>query len=122
MPSGTTTELLNAAHFSIEIDKVSWGFFKSISGLSTETDVITIAHPVYQNHNGGQLAFGRDGYLYIGTGDGGLAWDPNNNAHDTSKLLGKILRIDVDSPFAAGKQYAVPADNPFAQRMRLRTS
>jgi len=64
-------------------------------------------------HNGGMLEFGRDGYLYIGTGDGGGQGDPQGNAQNPDALLGKVLRIDVDHP-AAGKQYGIPADNPFA--------
>ena len=67
----------------------------------------------FANHNGGQLAFGKDGFLYIGLGDGGSAGDPSGNAQNRVFLLGKILRIDVDSP-AAGINYGIPADNPFA--------
>jgi glucose/arabinose dehydrogenase len=67
----------------------------------------------FMNHDGGQLAFGADGYLYIGLGDGGLGGDPFGNAQNRSSLLGKILRIDVDSP-SAGRNYGIPADNPFA--------
>src|SRR6202035_5732286 len=74
--------------------------------------LLTIGQP-YPNHNGGQLQFGPDGFLYIGMGDGGSAGDPACRAQRTDSLLGKILRIDVDSnpvpPF-----YAIPADNPFA--------
>jgi glucose/arabinose dehydrogenase len=62
----------------------------------------------FANHNGGQLAFGPDGYLYIGLGDGGSGGDPQNNAQNLSNLLGKILRIDVDT-----EPYTIPADNPF---------
>jgi len=80
----------------------------------TETDVISVPHPNYQNHNGGQLAFGTDGYLYIGTGDGGGAGDPYNNAHDTTKLAGKILRIDINRTCGSPPDsYCVPSGNPF---------
>ncbi len=70
--------------------------------------LLTIAQP-YPNHNGGGLLFGPDGYLYIGTGDGGLANDPHENAQNPAALLGKMLRISVDF----GEPYTVPADNPF---------
>lgn len=73
--------------------------------------VLTIAHPVFSNHNGGLLSFGPDGLLYAGTGDGGGAGDPFGNAQNTNSLLGKLLRIDVDS---AAASYAIPPDNPFA--------
>ena len=72
--------------------------------------VLTIDQP-YANHNGGDVVFGPDGYLYIGMGDGGSANDPERRALNVSQLLGKILRID---PRASGDQpYTVPADNPF---------
>lgn len=67
----------------------------------------------FANHNGGQLAFGPDGFLYIGAGDGGGSGDPNDNAQNTNTVLGKILRIDVNAT-SPGKQYAIPATNPFA--------
>ena len=66
----------------------------------------------FSNHNGGQLLFGDDGYLYIGVGDGGSGGDPNNRAQDTSNILGNVLRIDIDNK-SNGKEYAIPADNPF---------
>jgi glucose/arabinose dehydrogenase len=65
----------------------------------------------YGNHNGGGMVMGPDGYLYISTGDGGSGGDPQNNAQNVNNLLGKILRIDVDSQ----EPYAIPEDNPFAQ-------
>lgn len=70
--------------------------------------LLTIPQP-FGNHNGGQLHFGPDGYLYIGIGDGGSGGDPQNNGQDLGTLLGKILRIDVDSGFP----FTVPPDNPF---------
>jgi glucose/arabinose dehydrogenase len=70
--------------------------------------LLKITQP-FQNHNGGQLQFGPDGYLYIGMGDGGSGGDPQNNAQNPGMLLGKMLRIDVDG----GVPYAIPASNPF---------
>jgi hypothetical protein len=73
--------------------------------------VIVIPHPGQSNHNGGQLQFGPDGLLYAGTGDGGAAGDPPENAQNKRKLLGKLLRID---PHKHGrKRYRVPGSNPF---------
>jgi len=73
--------------------------------------VIKIAHPLYDNHNGGQLQFGPDGRLYAGTGDGGSGGDPMGNAQNKHALLGKLLRLNVDG--ASG--YTIPTDNPFAR-------
>lgn len=75
---------------------------------STETILLTINQP-YTNHNGGKIAFAPDGYLYIATGDGGSAGDPQDRAQDTSTLLGKLLRIDV-----SGSTYSIPDTNPFS--------
>lgn len=73
--------------------------------------LMTIDQP-FSNHNGGKIAFGPDGYLYIGTGDGGSANDPGNRAQNRSVLLGKVLRINVDS-MAQGLNYAIPPSNPY---------
>lgn len=78
----------------------------------TEQIVLTIPHPTYTNHNGGMLAFGFDGYLYVGVGDGGGGNDEPNNAQNIDVLLGKILRVDVDRP-ARGARYSSPPGNPF---------
>jgi glucose/arabinose dehydrogenase len=67
----------------------------------------------FSNHNGGHIAFGPDGMLYLGLGDGGSANDPGNRAQNTTNLLGKILRLDVDATPDAGLNYHVPTDNPF---------
>ena len=78
---------------------------------ASETIVLTIAQP-YENHNGGQIAFSpKDGYLYIGMGDGGGYGDTDRNGQNTLSMLGKMLRIDVEG--GAGP-YGIPADNPFA--------
>ncbi|MFQ5585763.1 MAG: PQQ-dependent sugar dehydrogenase [Thermodesulfobacteriota bacterium] len=77
----------------------------------SERVILTVDQP-FSNHNGGQIAFGPDGYLYIGMGDGGSGNDPHDNGQDLSTLLGAMLRIDVDRK-DAGREYAVPADNPF---------
>ena len=73
--------------------------------------VLTVNHPGQPNHNGGQLQFGPDGFLYIGTGDGGGGGDPDNSAQDTGSLLGKILRIDPRP--SGGQPYGSPGSNPF---------
>jgi glucose/arabinose dehydrogenase len=73
----------------------------------------------FATHNGGHLAFGPDGYLYIGLGDGGSANDPNNNAQGPTTLLGKMLRIDVAVPDSDATGYRVPADNPFLDQQPI---
>jgi glucose/arabinose dehydrogenase len=104
----------------------------NVADQYSEELIIYFDHPFQRNHNGGQLKFGPDGYLYIGTGDGGGGGDPYDNAQDLTSLLGKLLRIDVEftstpppgpnrlflpmtvqsggTPFL---KYRIPADNPF---------
>lgn len=84
----------------------------------TEQMLLTISKP-WDNHNGGDLAFGNDGYLYVSTGDGGSGGDPNNYAQNLSRLLGKMLRIDVyDSAGWPSPRYGIPPDNPYAANTR----
>lgn len=78
----------------------------------SEFPIIDYTQP-FTNHNGGCLAFGSDGYLYIASGDGGSAGDPGDRAQNTQLVLGKLLRIDVDNP-GGGNNYGIPGDNPFA--------
>lgn len=82
--------------------------------LIAEKPIITIPHPTNNNHNGGTLNFGPDGYLYIATGDGGSGNDPPNNAQNINVLLGKMLRIDVNVPVGQTAPYLIPPTNPFA--------
>ncbi len=77
--------------------------------LESRRELLALAQP-FPNHNGGHMAFGQDGYLYISFGDGGAANDPLGAGQNLDTLLGKILRIDVN----ASEGYAIPADNPFA--------
>jgi len=80
---------------------------------ATRRDVLLVEQP-YANHNGGHLAFGPDGYLYIGLGDGGSGGDPHGNGQSLGTLLGKMLRID---PRPSGERpYLIPPDNPFVDR------
>lgn len=77
----------------------------------SELIVLTVPQP-YTNHNGGQIRFGRDGYLYVALGDGGSAGDPGGYAQNLGSLLGKIVRLDV-STATADRPYRIPPDNPF---------
>jgi glucose/arabinose dehydrogenase len=80
--------------------------------------IVSITQP-YSNHNGGWIAFGPDGYLYVGMGDGGSEGDPQDRAQNLNELLGKILRIDVNSdafPGDPNTNYAIPPSNPFVGR------
>lgn len=84
----------------------------NFSDANTENILFTVNQP-FSNHKGGGLVFGKDGFLYIGLGDGGSAGDPHCNGQKLNVLLGKILRIDVDSPHSPGVNYAIPSTNPF---------
>jgi glucose/arabinose dehydrogenase len=88
------------------------GLEPDLAAPETELIVLEVPQP-FSNHNGGQLAFGPDGMLYISLGDGGAGGDPQGNGQNTSTLLGSILRIDV-SGLGPDQGYRVPADNPFA--------
>jgi glucose/arabinose dehydrogenase len=76
---------------------------------SSRHKLIGVPHPVNENHNGGQLQFGRDGFLYLGTGDGGSGGDPHENAQNPEQLLGKLLRIEPNRKHG----YSTPSSNPF---------
>jgi glucose/arabinose dehydrogenase len=82
-----------------------------LAAPQSETIILEVEQP-FSNHNGGQIAFGPDGYLYIGLGDGGGAGDPQGNGQNLGTLLGSILRIDVSGLSVSG-HYKIPADNPF---------
>jgi len=108
-----------------------------IADAGSEEIILSVAQP-YANHNGGQLAFGPDGYLYVSLGDGGGGGDPDGNAQDPATLLGNILRIDVEphtTPISAthwvylpvvlsaggsGPAYRIPPSNPFTQTVGYR--
>ena len=82
---------------------------RTIGDANSEKILLTLKQP-YANHNGGDLVFGPDGYLYVALGDGGSGGDPENRAQDKNSLFGKILRIDINK----GDPYEVPITNPFA--------
>ena len=83
---------------------------------NSEKIILKIKQP-YSNHNGGSIAFGPDGYLYIGFGDGGSAGDPENNAQNLNNYLGKILRINVDTN---PEKYTIPQNNPFIGKKNVK--
>ncbi|MEL6349621.1 MAG: PQQ-dependent sugar dehydrogenase, partial [Myxococcota bacterium] len=77
-------------------------------------EILLTIEQEFNNHNGGDIAFGDDGYLYIGMGDGGSGGDPNDRGQDTHHMLGAFLRIDVDGVSHPSPGYNIPSDNPFA--------
>ena len=87
-----------------------------VADAASEVALLKIAQP-FANHNGGQVRFGPDGYLYIGMGDGGSGGDPLGNGQSVTTLLGKLLRVDVES---SPGQVRIPADNPFASSLGAR--
>ncbi len=105
-----------------ELTRVSeWRLHKRALGHETAEELRTIleVEQPYNNHNAGQLAFGQDGMLYVGLGDGGKRADPLGAGQDLGRLLGKMLRIDVDRK-SEGREYAIPADNPFVGQKGVR--
>ena len=86
----------------------------SLDLADTSSGTVLLSIPKkYTNHNGGMIAFGPDGYLYMSMGDGGSGGDPDGNAQNLDTMLGKLLRLDVDSTPPAGKNYVIPPTNPF---------
>ena len=90
-----------------------WPAMPDIHSNCTQPEQRAICQP-FGNHNGGKLAFGPDGYLYIAFGDGGSGNDPQHQAQRPRTLLGKLVRIDVNVSASDSRGYAIPADNPFA--------
>jgi glucose/arabinose dehydrogenase len=105
---------------NLQISRFSLTADPDVAAAGSEVKILNIPHPTYANHNGGQLAFGPDGYLYLGPGDGGGGGNILGNAQNPQSLLGKMLRIDVETagcvtnPPAVPRNYCVPATNPFA--------
>lgn len=96
----------------IRVDRFRVSADRNRADAASARAIITVAHREAGNHNGGLVAFGPDGKLYLGTGDGGGGGDPQGNGQNPQALLGKLLRLDVDG----GDPYAIPADNPYAGR------
>ena len=101
-----------ATTFSLIIDRYTISTTdQDKADVTTRIPILNIPHPGQTNHNGGEMHFGKDDYLYISTGDGGGGDDPQDNGQDSLSLLGKILRIDVNST-SGDNNYAIPLDNP----------
>jgi glucose/arabinose dehydrogenase len=102
-----------------QVDEASPDVVTAERANETAKVIMTIDQPWY-NHNGGQIEFGPDGYLYIGSGDGGWEGDPLQAGSDLATWLGKMLRIDVDVPEDSVAPYRIPPDNPFADAQKQR--
>jgi glucose/arabinose dehydrogenase len=111
-----THTVLNSSNSDIVVREYAFSGGRAVT--STSRDLITIQHRQFPNHDGGNIAFGSDGYLYIGTGDGGSGGDPLGNAQNVNALLGKLLRIDpkAGSPNCGNGSYTIPPTNPFVGR------
>ena len=96
----------------IVVERYQVGASRNVANATSQLEIIRIAHPNYSTHLGGLLSFGPDGMLYLVTGDGGGAGDPQGNAQNSNSLLGKMLRLDVANA-SAGQRYAIPSSNPF---------
>ena len=96
---------------SVTVARMQANAARTFASATTLDPILTISHSAHANHNGGSIAFGPDGYLYVGVGDGGGAGDTAGNAQNLDVLLGKILRINPT--LGASATYAIPADNPF---------
>ncbi|SFD69407.1 PQQ-dependent sugar dehydrogenase [Massilia yuzhufengensis] len=97
---------------NIVIERFTAGSNPNLADATSSLVILRIPHPNFTNHFGGQVAFGPDGFLYLGPGDGGGAGDPNGNGQNLNSLLGKLLRIDVSAATAV-QPYTIPASNPF---------
>lgn len=101
----------NASH-DIVVERYTVSADPNRADAASGITIIRIPHPTYTNHFGGLVAFGPDGYLYLGTGDGGSSGDPPGNAQNLDSLLGKLLRLDVSNA-SASVPYTIPATNPY---------
>lgn len=106
--SATKSRTSIVSRFSVSTENVN------VADAASEEIVMEIAQP-FSNHNGGSIAFGQDGYLHIGLGDGGSRNDPVGNGQNLSTLMGSLLRIDIDKK-TDDKNYSIPSDNPFVDQ------
>ena len=104
---------------NIVIERLSASSNPNLADTTSGLVILRVPHPTYTNHFGGQVAFSPDGFLYLGTGDGGGAGDPLGNGQNLNSLLGKLLRVDVRGATAA-QPYTVPASNPYVNAANRR--